>query len=153
MKIYISYFYQIRFMKPYQIPLSTAQWQPKWYGTKPYLDKNGVMNGLCARPFVFPMEQYQKLIDNHTECGKNCGQTIPCNFMRMYREYLDSLNFTEIYDRCDRLAANVRQKLRFEEEPEIILMVHEAKSCKCAERPVLQDWFKANGIELNEWEK
>lgn len=28
MKIYTSYFYMIRFMKPNMIPLSTAKWDP-----------------------------------------------------------------------------------------------------------------------------
>ena len=31
MKIYISYFYAVRFFKPYQIPMSTAVWDPKWW--------------------------------------------------------------------------------------------------------------------------
>ena len=30
-------------------------------------------------------------------------------------------------------------------------MVHEKTSCKCAERPVLQEWFKENNYELKEW--
>ena len=31
MEFYTSYFYKIRFMKPYMIPLSTAVFNPKWY--------------------------------------------------------------------------------------------------------------------------
>ena len=35
----------------------------------------------------------------------------------------------------------------------IVLMVYEKMDVKCAERPVLQEWFKAHGIELPEWKK
>ena len=31
MKIYTSYFYQIRFFKPNMIPLSTAKYDPSWF--------------------------------------------------------------------------------------------------------------------------
>lgn len=31
MKIYTSYFYMVRFMKPYMIPLSTAKFDPAWF--------------------------------------------------------------------------------------------------------------------------
>lgn len=153
MKIRISYFYQIRFFKPYQIPLSTAKWQPKWYGTKPYVDKNGVMNGLTARPFVLPDSYWENLVEHHTECGKNCQQSIPCNFMKYYYQYLSSLDFQDIYKRCEDIGNRVKERLGFEEEPEIILMVHEPKSCKCAERPVIVKWFADHGIDLKEYEK
>ena len=49
MKIYISYFYQIRNFPKTLIPLSTAHWDPKWYhqkNNKVFLDKRGVLNGL-----------------------------------------------------------------------------------------------------------
>ena len=50
MKLAISYFYQIRFFKPYMIPVSTAVSDPQWYHNfqdKNYifLDKRGVANG------------------------------------------------------------------------------------------------------------
>ena len=33
MNILISYFQQIRYFKPYMIPVSTAMWDPKWLET------------------------------------------------------------------------------------------------------------------------
>ena len=50
MKVLITYFYNIRFLKQNQIPVSTAMWDPKWYHDfkdKDYIfkDKNGVYNG------------------------------------------------------------------------------------------------------------
>ena len=35
--------------------------------------------------------------------------------------------------------------------PDVVLLVHEAPNCTCAERPVLRQWFKDNGFELTEW--
>ena len=50
MKLAISYFYQIRFFKPYMIPVSTAHWDPAWYhdwagAAHVFVDKRGVING------------------------------------------------------------------------------------------------------------
>ena len=152
MKIYTSYFYQIRFFKPYQIPLSTAAWDPKWFYNKKqgtnYIDKNGVVNGLRADLLCLPTELYED------ECGKECGFIPPnCPFMVKYRKYLDSLDFNDVVKRCEALATKVKSKLNFDEEPEIILMVHEPLSRPCAERPVLQAWFSDNGYHITEWEK
>lgn len=150
MKIYTSYFYQLRFFKPYQIPISTAAWDPKWYYNKKqgvsYVDKNGVINGLRADVLVLPSNLY----DN--ECSP-CHYSPPnCPFMIKYRQYLDSLDFNDIYNRCESIANRVQSLLKFTQEPEIILMVHEPVSRLCAERPVLQQWFKDNGCPIQEWQ-
>ena len=58
MKIYISYFYQLRFFPRNAIPLSTAVYDPAWFhdGTRDqkhkFKDKRGVINGLRAEPFM-----------------------------------------------------------------------------------------------------
>ncbi len=51
MKLYTSYFYQVRFFRPNMVPLSTAIWDPKWYHdgkdhAYTFIDKNGVINGI-----------------------------------------------------------------------------------------------------------
>ena len=53
MAIYISYFYNVRFLKPDQVPVSTAVWDPKWFHdfkgqSHKFFDKRGVLNGLRA---------------------------------------------------------------------------------------------------------
>ena len=35
----------------------------------------------------------------------------------------------------------------------IIFIVHEPPEIPCGERPILKEWFKRNGLELNEWIK
>ena len=151
MKIYTSYFYQIRFFKPYQIPISTAMWDPKWYHDNQnpsytYIDKNGVINGLRAPIFCLPHELYNE------ECGRPCRFEPPqCPFMTKYYNYLNTLDFNDIINRCNSICNRVQQLLQFKEEPELILLVHESKSCTCAERPVLQQWFKENNYPITEW--
>ena len=140
-KIYISYFYQIRFFKKNMIPISTALYDPKWYYNGHqghfYKDHNGVYNGLRADILNPPK-------DICGECGKDCGQQIPCNFMLNYKKYLNSLDFSDIIHRCENIGNKIKLLENFTEEPIIVLMVHEKTSCKCAERPVLQEWFKEN---------
>lgn len=53
MKVWTSYFYAVRFLKPWHIALSTALSDPAWFhdfkGQKHvFLDKRGVVNGLRA---------------------------------------------------------------------------------------------------------
>lgn len=154
MKFYTSYFYQVRFFKPNMIPISTAKWQPRWYGTTPYVDKNGVMNGLCAAPFVLPESHWNEMVKEGMECCKPCPQSAPnCAFMKDYRHYLTTLDFDSIKHRCESLALRAQEQLGFKEEPEVVLLVHEPKSCDCAERPVIQQWFREHGVPIEEWNK
>ena len=148
MDFYISYFYQLRFFPKNAVPLSTCLYDPKYYhdskgAAHVYYDKRGVINGLRAEPLC-PKEVH---VIGEAQCGKNCGQQIPCLFMKEYYKYLQTLDFNDIISRAETLAKKI------DDNPIIILLVHEPKSCKCAERPCLQKWFADHGIELKEWEK
>lgn len=141
------------------IPLSTAMWDPKWYheGQKQnhwFIDKHNVINGLRAEPFILPLEQYQELEYIDKACGKDCGQSAPnCYFMKNYEKYLDTLDIDDIIYRCKDISKRVQAVNHFEGEPEIVFIVHEPKTCDCAERPVIQKWFRKHGINVTEWEK
>lgn len=100
------------------------------------------------------------LPDNYIDkidCAKPCKYKAPdCSFMTAYQKYLDTLDFQDFYNRCIDLAmraAVITMPGLKEDEPSVVLMVHEPKSCDCAERPVIQDWFKRNGVNITEWEK
>ena len=153
MKFYISYFYQLRFFPTNLIPISTAKWDPFWYkgGGVPFLDKRGVINGLRAPILNLPEESF---IPDEM-CGRPCTQSPPnCSFMAAYRKYLNTLDFNDIIVRAERLANFANDNLiKTDKELEVAFMVYESKTCKCAERPVLQEWFLQNGLILPEWEK
>lgn len=153
MKIQTSYFYQVRFMKPNMIPLSTAKWDPKWFHQNKgqffqFKDKNGVWNGLRAEPFV-PGESCDGLCRGLDYCSN--GNPDKCDFLKAYRKQLDKLNFEEIITRFKNLSETIRRDEGFTQEPVLILLVHEAYTNPCSERWVIQDWFKDNNYPIHEF--
>ena len=152
MKYYITYFYNIRFFKPYDIPFSTAIWDQPWFHEKKgnnhyFKDKNGVYNGLrisCLAPEP----------DNHecTNCWSDHDPT-KCTFIQNYKKQLDELDFDQVKWYLETTANNIKAKEGFEEEPNIILLVYEKPDNPCSERWPLKEYFKAHGIELEEWRK
>lgn len=150
MKIYLSYFYQVRFFKPNMIPVSTAMWDPFWFNHdgQIYKDKNGVYNGINLEDF------HQEL--NLTEeemcpCDQHKHRNGECAFLREYRKQLDTINFGDFLKWCEALGNYVQKKEQFEEEPIIVLLVYEAPTNPCSERGPIIDWFAANGMELKQW--
>lgn len=155
MRVYISYFYQIRFFKRYMIPLSTAIWDPKWYHAfqgpqHKFKDKNGVYNGLR-------IEQFMPGDECHDLCrgAENCDSKNPnsCEFLKKYREQLDRLDFNEVMTAFNEIGNFIKQAEGFPEDPVIVLIVHEAPQNPCSERRVIRDWFQSNGYILPEWSK
>ena len=153
MKIMTSYFYQIRNFIPNMIPLSTAVWDPKWYHQNKnqkfhFIDKNGVINGLRAEPFM-PGEECEGECYGPETCSINNPHI--CNFLRHYRHQLDRLNYNEIITRFERLGNFLKNELNFKEEPIMVLIVHEAYTNPCSEREVIQEWFKSHEYPIQEF--
>lgn len=140
MKISITYFYNIRFFKPNQIPVSTALFDPKWYHNFKnkktiFLDKNNVVNGFNLS-ILNP--------DPHSSYCTNCDHTKSdnCQFLKEYRKKIFSLNKSTIDFVLKSIAVKVQSINHFEGEPEIVLIVHEKPDNPCSERQVLKDYFK-----------
>lgn len=115
----------------------------------PYIDKRGVINGLRAPILALPQNQFVE----DTMCSKPCKFAPPhCLFMETYKKYLNSLDFNDIYSRAVNLAERAAERIGVK-NPDVVFMVHEPKTCLCAERPVLQEWFKEHNIEISEWER
>ena len=155
MQIYTSYFYQVRFMKSYMIPLSTAKFDPKWYYNfqkqgHPWKDKNGVWNGLRAEVFA-PGPLCEGLCRGPETCETGSPQS--CLFLNTYRYQLDLLDYDNIITRCERMGNYIQSLEQFAEDPVIMLLVHEAPQNPCSERRVIQEWFAAHGKEVVEWQK
>jgi hypothetical protein len=56
-----------------------------------------------------------------------------------------------LIDLLNKTAEFIQQLEGFKNEPEIILLVHEAPNNLCSERIPLQELFKNNGIDVIEW--
>lgn len=153
MKIYISYFYQIRFFTPNMIPMSTAVSDPKWYhnhqGNKHiYFDKRGVINGVRAET-LHPDNSCADLCG-----GKDCSQDpSECKFLRLYRKQLNKIDFDKFLKQLKKLSHDYQACMKLDNPVDIVLIVHEAPTNKCSERVVLQEWFESNGYHLKEWSK
>lgn len=148
MKFKITYFYMLRFLKPNQIPISTALWDPKWYNKdgKVYVNDKGVIFGLKC-PSLSPQEC--------TPGCCPCNNKTPgkCKFIQEYMESLRKLNFLEIKQGLENMAREVQGFMGFAEDPEIILVVYETPDNPCSERGSLIQWFLENNVNLEEYEK
>jgi len=156
MKVYISYFYQVRNFTKYQVPVSTALSDPAWYhnhkdrNTK-FINSNGVIVGLRMTELHMPEWLYRSISEKSHGCEECPRNLSSCSFMNEYKIYLKTLDFKFIYSQLEDVAATVKATMKLDMTPDVVLLVHEAPNCTCAERPVLKQWFKDNGFELTEW--
>ena len=152
MKVYTSYFYQIRFFKPNMIPISTALRDPKWYHQNQnqehwFIDKNGVINGLRAPVFAPGLAATAV-----SSCGSSCPKDFEnCDFLKAYSHQLSLLDINDIMTRTEKICAKAQKVLGFKEEPIAIFIVHEAPDNPCSERTAIQNYFHSHGIECEEW--
>ena len=122
MKLYTSYFYQIRFFTPNMIPVSTAIWDLKWYhnfcdSDNVFMDKNGGINDLRAEAL-----HHDSALDGM--CVGKYGVTLGCTHnpstCTFVKGYMDQLNRLDCYDYAHHLE-NLGQKMKrvadFEGEP------------------------------------
>lgn len=151
MRIYTSYFYQIRFFPSNLVPLSTARWDPKYFHdnksqTYQFKDKRGILNGLRAEPFV-----PGSALDGTCHGPEGCYQTPPrCKFQLGYLEQLRQLDFQTIMNRFEELAARIKTTEGFD-DVDFALMLHEAPTNPCSERIAIHLWFTENGYSISEW--
>ena len=156
MKVMISYFNNIRNFTPNMIPFSTAMWDPKWYRQNgdTYIDKRGVINGFKASELVFNFSNWLKLENKDKDCvsciakeGNKVDRTNVENFCPFMRCYLAQLrrdvNFKAFFSKLNAICHFVVDAIP-------VLIVHEKPDRLCCERYVLKQWFKENGVELEE---
>lgn len=144
MKIYTSYFAQIRNFPPNLVGLSTAVWNPKW------LPKDKSQNGIIWLdiPPLKPGKNCEGL------CNGKCNPKHPsdCAFLRAYEKQLNSLNYEEIVQKLDLLAHKIEKEENLS-HVNFALIVYETPNNPCSERIVIQKWFKSHGMEIEEWKK
>lgn len=153
MKIFTSYFYQIRFFNKNLIPLSTALWDPKWYHKSKgqsyvYKDKNGVYNGLRVEELV-PGPECNSLCNGKDKC--NSLNPYRCLFLKKYRDQLNKVNITDLLSKFEDIIKIIKNyDSDIDDELSIVLIFHETPNNPCSERRVVQEWFLSYGIEVNE---
>ena len=147
----ISYFYNIRFFKPNQIPLSTAAWDPTWFHNyrgkhETFYDNRGVLNGLRI-PMFIPKPSLHRIC-----CGASCKESPnDCEYIKGYRKQLSACNIVQFTDFINELKQVI--PWHSDKELEFILIVYEKPDNPCSERVVLQEWFAEHGITLEEFQR
>jgi len=156
MKIYTSYFYKIRFFEPYMIPISTAVWDPSWFHKEKNncfvsKDKRGVYNGFRYEPFV-PNKDCKNLCSGITYCLNRYGinDFKHCEYFKRYREQINRLDINVVMDHCKYLLDTLKENNNFDHEPVIVFMFYEPPLNPCSERRIIQEYFKNNGINVEE---
>ena len=150
-KIYTSYFYKMRFFDETYLPVSTAVWDPKWFhdgkGSSYSFKKNGVWHGLRTKEL-----QPGPTCEGLCYGPHGCPHTSPdCPFLKAYRAQLDALDFHDFLRRMEQTARKFQKMEDLAEPPSIVLLVYEAPTNLCSERGPLQQWFKDNGVDIQEF--
>lgn len=137
MKIYTSYWAQVRKFPTNLIGLNTTVWPPR-YRPLGY-DKNGVLVLNC-KPLV-PGKSCNYL------CRGACEPPHPqdCAFLQTYRAQLNKINFNEFYSYMEELSKKYN-------DADFAFIVFEPPTRACSERGVIQKWFHAHDIECEEWQ-
>lgn len=151
-KLYISYFYKIRFFDKTLIPASTAIWDPKWYHDNRsnnyiYKDSNNVINGIrieCLSPLN---------CKNH-DCSDTCNKSpLDCNFIKSYSKMLAKLDFNKVLEELISISELSKNALKLDKMPNVCLIVHETPDNLCSERKSLIELFKSNGVDIEEFDE
>lgn len=142
MKIYTSYFAQLRNFPPNLIGFSTAIWNPKWL--LPGRDKNGAI--WLDIPLLKPGPQCAGL------CNGKCSPKHPedCAFLRTYREQLNQLDFNAFIKKIEQNTLRIAQAENLTDVA-AALLVYETPTNPCSERKIIQEWFSDNGYKITEW--
>ena len=157
MKFFTSYFYQIRFFKPYMIPLSTAVWDPKWFHDFKdrdymFIDSRGVINGLRANQMA-PGRDCDGLCQGIDKPGLGCTlNPNTCKFLQVYKKQLDALDAKSYLADLEGLAFKCKEIMGFAEDPIVVFIVYEPPFKACSERVTIQNWVTQNGFLCGELE-
>ena len=145
MKLYTSYWAQVRRFPSNLIALNTTIWSPKWYKVGG-IDKNGIISLNC--PPLRPGHSCDGL------CNGKCNPKHPndCAFLREYRKQLDAINFDDFMQTLYRLHEKIcNDYAATDKDFDFAFMFFEKYDNPCSERWPVQDWFRAHNISIEEW--
>ena len=144
MKLYTSYFAQIRNFPKNLVALSTVIYEPKWYKVGE-VDKNGIISIRCS-----------PLRPGHSCNGLCDGKCVPkhpgdCAFLREYRKQLDAIDFDAFIEKLLDLRERLRVDFPDREDFNFVFVFFEKYDNPCSERWPVQDWIRAHGLKIEEW--
>lgn len=144
MKLYTSYWAQVKNFPKNLVALSTVVWEPKWYNVGS-VDKNGIISLRC-RP-LRPGHSCDGL------CDGRCEPRHPqdCAFLREYRKQLDAIDFDDFIQHLLDLQARLLEDFPDRKELDFAFIFFEKYDNPCSERWAVQDWLRAHGVEIEEW--
>ena len=144
MKLYTSYWAQVKNFPKNLVALSTVVWEPKWYNVGS-VDKNGIISLRC-RP-LRPGHSCDGL------CDGRCEPRHPqdCAFLREYRKQLDAIDFNDFIQHLFDLQARLLEDFPDRKELDFAFIFFEKYDNPCSERWVVQDWLRTHGVEIEEW--
>ena len=145
MKLYTSYFAQIRNFPPNLVGLSTTMWPPKWL--HPHRTQNGII--WLTVPPLQPGSECEGL------CAGKCNPKHPsdCAFLQTYYQQLQRIPMDKFIKKLEELAAKIQEKENFSRGVDFAFLVYETPNNPCSERAPLQKWFTTNNIKIQEWKK
>ena len=138
MKLYTSYWAQVRNFPTNLVGLNTTVWPPRYrpLGT----DARGV-TVLNCKPLI-PGRECEYL------CRGKCEPPHPynCEFLKTYRQQLDKINFPEFYSYMKELSKKY-------DNADFAFIVFEPPTRECSERRIIQQWVQDNGFDIEEWQR
>ena len=142
MKLYVSYWYQVRFFPRNLICLSTVVWPPK-YQIK---DSTGQPAIIIDCPPFKPGAACDGL------CNGKCEIKHPhdCDFLKEYGKQLDAINTDDFLNHLKKLADKIMSVEHFN-NVDFAFIVYEATKNPCSERQEIMRWGKEHNLGIEEW--
>ena len=142
MKLYTSYWAQVRNFPKTLVGLNTTVWPPKW---RPLgKDARGVIVIDC--PPLKPGVACEGL------CNGKCSPKHPqdCEFLNVYQRQLNEIDFNQFMNSLQKLHDKICADEGFE-DVDFALIVYETPQNHCSERWPLQSWLRYYNIQVEEW--
>jgi hypothetical protein len=141
MKIYTSYWAQVRNFPTTLIGLNTTIFPPRWRQLGQ--DNRGVWVIDC--PPLKPGHNCDGL------CNGKCAPKHPqdCKFLYEYKRQLDDIDFDIFFQKLQKLHDSISEDMS--KDIDFAFIFFEKYDNPCSERWAVQKWLREHGCEISEW--
>lgn len=143
-EIFIGTFHDVKSMRAGTLPISVSRTDPGWFhanaGAKHvYKNMHGVFCGVKFQQF---MPKTTARCRGFEKCKFKDPNT--CDYLKEYSEQLNGLNFEDVIQALNDLAA-----IRFCDQ--IVLVFWERSDNECSPKTAIIKWFRDHGVEIHEF--